>query len=187
LEKLITTLNHFYNTIQGWFDFQNIYTDAVNAAHDEDHFIEVGAWKGCSAAYMAVEIANSNKKIKFSVVDTWKGDPGTGLVSNEMNLKEIFTENMRKGGVLDFIEVITATSVEAAKLFEDESLDFVFIDANHSYENVKNDITGWFPKIKNGKTIAGHDYEKNGVSQAVNEFFAGRKIISNNSSWLVHK
>ena len=67
-------MDHFYNSIHGYFDFQNIYTAAVNAApQDGAHFVEVGSWKGTSSAYMAVEIVNSKKNILFDCVDTWEG------------------------------------------------------------------------------------------------------------------
>lgn len=49
-------------------------------------------------------------------------------------------------------------SVEASTFFENESLDFVFIDANHVYRNVISDIVCWVPKIKKGGIISGHDY-----------------------------
>jgi hypothetical protein len=68
-------MEHFYNKIHGWFDFQNLYTKMVNDHADNSHFVEVGAFYGKSAAYMAVEIANSGKKIQFDVVDTWRGSP----------------------------------------------------------------------------------------------------------------
>lgn len=50
------------------------------------------------------------------------------------------------------------TSLEATKLVEDESLDFVFIDGMHTYEAVKEDIKAWLPKIKKGGILSGDDY-----------------------------
>ena len=50
------------------------------------------------------------------------------------------------------------SSLDAVNFFEDKSLDFVFIDASHEYEDVKNDIVSWLPKIKHGGILAGHDY-----------------------------
>ncbi len=52
-------------------------------------------------------------------------------------------------------------TVEAAKQFEDESLDFVYIDADHKFEAVVADIAAWLPKIRKGGIIAGHDYFRN--------------------------
>ena len=66
-------MNHFYEQIQGWFDFEDLYSDVVKTFPEESHFVEVGSWKGKSASFMAVEIHNSKKQIKFDCVDTWNG------------------------------------------------------------------------------------------------------------------
>lgn len=66
-------------------------------------------------------------------------------------------------------------SVEAAADFADGGLDWVYIDADHHYENVKRDIEAWFPKVRAGGIVAGHDYvnyDDMGVIQAVDEFAA---------------
>ena len=47
---------------------------------------------------------------------------------------------------------------ELIDLFDDESLDFIYIDANHAYDYVKSDIKLWYPKLKKGGIFAGHDY-----------------------------
>jgi len=61
-------------------------------------------------------------------------------------------------------------SLEAVLMIPDISLDFVFIDAMHTYEAVKEDIRAWFPKIRSGGIVAGHDYSWDGVKKAVDEF-----------------
>ena len=68
------------------------------------------------------------------------------------------------------------TSLEAAPLIDDESLDFVFIDALHSYEAVRDDLNAWVPKVRNDGIIAGHDYRWDGVQKAVHEFTDQRGI-----------
>lgn len=73
------------------------------------------------------------------------------------------------------------TSMQVAETFQDNSIDFVFIDGNHEYEYVKEDIREWTKKVKVGGIIAGHDYKedeskKYGVVQAVNEYLAENKI-----------
>ena len=69
------------------------------------------------------------------------------------------------------------TSKQAAESFTDASLDFVYIDANHSYEACKEDIELWWPKVKTGGVMAGHDYLDGefpggnfGVKRAADEF-----------------
>jgi predicted O-methyltransferase YrrM len=63
--------------------------------------------------------------------------------------------------------------MEAVKDFKDESLDFVFIDGNHQYSYVLEDITEWSKKVRSGGIVSGHDYFEfldNGVIRAVNEY-----------------
>jgi hypothetical protein len=173
-------IEHFYNTIFGWFNFQNHYTKMVEIADNGAHFVEIGAWKGKSSAFLATEIANSGKQIKFDCVDTWLGsaehlqvgghyydsDAATG------KLYDVFIANMKP--VEGYYNPIKMESVEASKLYADESLDFVFIDAGHEYENVYADIKSWLPKVKPGGWIGGHDYPWNeGIRRACRELVPG--------------
>lgn len=59
--------------------------------------------------------------------------------------------------------MIKKYSMEAVKEFEDESLDFVYIDANHDFQNATNDIAEWSKKVKKGGIIAGHDFWRGDV------------------------
>ena len=80
-------------------------------------------------------------------------------------------------------------SIEASKKYEDNSIDFVFIDANHDYDYVKKDIEAWFPKVKTGGVIAGHDYHKHwkGVVKAVDEFFLEKDVLFSEVCWIHNK
>ena len=73
------------------------------------------------------------------------------------------------------IEIIKNLSTEAVKQFEDNYFDWVYVDASHDFESVKEDMEIWWPKIKQGGYLAGHDYSYNPVNKSVNEF-----IINNN-------
>jgi hypothetical protein len=55
-------------------------------------------------------------------------------------------------------EILRETSVEAAGRFPDRTLDFVYIDAAHDVDSVREDIAAWFPKMRPGGIISGHDY-----------------------------
>ena len=65
------------------------------------------------------------------------------------------------------VEILRLTSEEAALKIPDESLDFVYIDANHAYQFVKRDIELWRPKVKPNGILAGHDYTIPSVASAV--------------------
>ena len=174
---------------ENWFTYPKLYTDFVNLAADNSKIVEVGCWKGKSAAYMAVEIINSKKKIDFYCVDTWEGSEEHHLDQYVQNnsLYELFLSNIEP--VKHIIKQIRKTSIEASKDFEDNSLDIVFIDANHSYEAVKEDILHWMPKIKKNGIMAGHDYHPtwSGVIQAVNEVIGKDKIEQRDGCWVLWK
>lgn len=184
-------MEHFYNKInsENWFGFEDVYSKMVSKFGDGSHFVEVGVWKGMSACYMAVEIINSNKNIKFDCVDTWEYvESQTEITEIQYEgLFDIFKKNIEP--VKDNIGVIKSLSWDGAKFFDDESLDFVFIDAAHDYESVKKDLDSWFPKIKKGGIIAGHDYHYHcGVYPAVNDFFKNIGTIKQiNACWLYEK
>lgn len=84
--------------------------------------------------------------------------------------------------------VIKKTSVEAAKFIADGSLDFVYIDAAHDYENVKADINAWAPKVRKGGIVSGDDYYvfphgNDGVIKAVDEYVKEHDIDLQVTEW----
>jgi hypothetical protein len=171
---------------ENFFNFEDVYSLVVEKYPTNSTFVEVGSWKGRSSAYMAVEIANSGKNIDFVCVDTFLGSQfhHDGNWPDLDKLYDIFKQNMTP--VSKYYRDLKMTSTEAAKLFEDESIDFVYIDACHEYESVKSDIHSWMPKIKKGGIIAGHDYNPTfpGVIQAVHEEFGENNISIRNRSWV---
>ena len=77
----------------------------------------------------------------------------------------------------DRLTVVKATTDEASDFYPDGYFDFVFVDADHSYEAVKSDIAHWASKVRKGGWFGGHDYHPRkwpGVVQAVNEAYGKR-------------
>ena len=163
--------------------------ELVKRLYDEDKEqivgVEVGVFKGKLSAYLLHEMPN----LYLNMVDFWTAFPPEEniaddyhhtLTQTEMDgcmyvagISTLFAENRRK--------MWKGKSVDMAKEIEDESLDFVFIDAGHTYEECLEDLEAWYPKVKKGGLISGHDYlnpvcsegvEDNGwgVKQAVDEF-----------------
>jgi predicted O-methyltransferase YrrM len=159
--------NDYSNNLdEDWFNFQSFYTEMVEKFSDESHFVEVGCHKGRSSLYLAIEVLNSKKNIKLDFIDIWDG-----------NLFEIFSKNMEP--VKEKYTAYKLASKEASELYSNKSLDFVFIDANHNYEFVYEDIKIWLPKIKSGGILAGHDYNHPvwpGVKKAVDELLGPDNI-----------
>lgn len=167
-------MQHFFENIQGWSRFLDLYKQQVDSAVSGAHFVEVGAWKGRSTAFMAVEILNSGKAIKFDVVDTWQGsqEHQNDLEIKEGTLFNVFKQNLAP--VEGTFTSLQMTSLAAAEQYADASLDFVFIDASHEYDDVKADIEAWLPKVKPGGTLAGDDTDWPGVRKAITELLPNR-------------
>jgi hypothetical protein len=86
--------------------------------------------------------------------------------------------------------VIREFSQSATRLFKDGSLDFVYLDGNHSYQATLADLTAWWPKIRNGGLMSGHDFkdeESHGcsfhVKPAVEKFFGDILVQVAGESW----
>ena len=197
-------IKHYYFSIPGWFVQEDLFTQMVLSCNDIDeyHFVEMGSWKGKSSTYMAVEILNSGKRIKFDCVDTWNGseehldknnDSYEPLLEIPNGLYNEFLKNIHP--VKSVINPIRMSSIEASKLYKDNSLDFIFIDGAHDYKSVKEDVEHWFPKLKIGGYISGDDYAWPSVSNAVNEYFGKKNVTSIKApaynyaeqTWLVQK
>lgn len=177
-----------YKNIQGWFNCPDLYRDMVNKSPSNATFVEIGCWKGKSSSFMAEQIMESRKGIKFYCVDTWKGTLTEDIHKNDPDvindrLFEVFNENMSP--FTGHYTPIRSTSLEAATQFQDNSLDFIYIDASHEYKDVKNDIKAWLPKLKKGGTIAGDDFNSPQVSKAVRQAF-GRSIVTPNRFTWIH-
>ncbi len=183
-------MEHFYQDIEGWFDFEELYREAVRRmpADAPSRMVEVGVYKGRSCFFLAVEAKNSGKNIHVVAVDRFSW-PATAAGD--------FSRLRREHGLTETVSMVQATSVGASRQFVDGSLDFVFLDADHEYDAVTADIAAWWPKIRHGGILAGHDFsdEYPGVQRAVTERFGLTQLASVTSgvrfiaprSWWVDK
>lgn len=184
-------MEHFYQNIDGFMSERNtVFLDFIlEEIKPQPVWVELGSWTGKSVAYCVVNLIQKNKLGKFYAVDTWDGGVELKDWETTKNLKEIFHNNVRP--VLDKIEVVQSLSWDAAKLFQDESVDFCYVDAGHTYDCVSKDLEAWWPKIKPGSYFGGDDYTKGhpGVQQAVWDFFGPKNIRVRRSGrcWFVTK
>lgn len=176
---------HRSHAIKGWFDpdFEACYRAAAYAAQDGAVLVELGSFLGKSTAYLATELLNAGLRTELTAVDTWRGTPGR---MKQADYYPAFTKNLR-GGDADLFEIVRplrCDSAEAAGAFPDRSVDFLYIDADHSYARVKADIAAWRPKCRG--VIAGHDYDPvrfPGVVKAVTEAFG--PVVVRGTTWAV--
>ena len=141
---------------------------------------ELGSWVGDSAT----AILEENDRMHLTCVDTFDGnrdDSVAEIARKAMDqacskdiIYEYFLKNMQHFG--DRCRAIRATTTEAAESINDGSLDFIYIDAGHTYKDVKADIEAWLPKLRHAPhaIICGHDFCDvvfPGVEVAVKEKF----------------
>jgi hypothetical protein len=131
------------------------------------HWVELGGFKGESATLTA----GFPQVERLDVIER--------TADHAANLRQRFV-NVRN------VNIVHARSVDAAREYKQRSVHCVYVDADHSYEGVAADLDAWYPKIRIGGYIAGHDYHAGfpGVMKAVNERFAGVQTFPD-SSWLV--
>lgn len=143
---------------------------------------EVGVQAGSFSYYI---LKHTDPK-KLYLIDCWEhqdpnvfNDPDANVSQKEQD--KLYEEVKRKFLNDSRVEVLRKYSKDAAILFEDESLDWVYIDSNHGYEAVKEDLQLWYPKVKSGGYICGHDYihfkrEGFGITKALNEFMRDNNL-----------
>jgi len=186
-----------FSDVQGWTtkDILQIYDEQLTGFGGNPAIVvEVGTWKGRSAIYMASEIKRRLKNVQFYCVDTWEGNP------DEPDMQELikdanakgglyneFIRNINRTGVADYIIPLRMTSVEGAAQFKDKSINFCYIDAGHSYENVLADLRAYYPKMAPGSSICGHDIARDSVRRAVKDFCReiGKVHREYEESWII--
>lgn len=183
-------MEHYYQNIHGWFNFNELYLEMVNKFPSGSHFVEVGCWLGRSASYLGVEIINSGKDIKLDCVDMWDIPNDSVLIQEQAVIKGTlyfdFLHNIEP--LRHLIKTIRCDSAKAADFYADESLDFVYIDADHNYEPFKKDLEVWYPKVKKGGVFAGHDGDFFPIIENLEIFFPNKDFeIRPCQSWVHFK
>lgn len=133
---------------------------------------EIGIFKGEFSKLILEKI----KPSLFYMIDPWDGNIVSGD-KNGNNITQIHGETFYVNHILPEFGFLPNTKIlkhysDVINLFPDNYLDWVYIDAEHSYFNVKNDLYNCLPKIKKGGIISGHDYNNTmfpGVVKAVTE------------------
>ena len=185
----IYTMKSFKDVPGGINDAEFVYPKMVNNAQDGDHFVEIGTLLGQSTSWMCQLIKESDKDIKFDSIDLFwpiehaiKNHEVTGHpkefdqyltdLTKEFNLNtlDIIKHPLRVLGVEKYVNLITCDEQYAHGIYEDNSIQFVWIDGDHGKNIVYNDLVNFWPKIKNGGTIGVDDMVYNEVSDDVKKF-----------------
>ena len=177
--------------IGGWCDYSEFYRTIAHAISDGETFVEIGSWMGQSISVFCQALQDAEKTATVYCIDTFKGEQNqpahTATVEQHGgSIREVFERNTTDAGVRQMIEVIEGDSAESADLFEDGTIDVIYIDAAHDYDSVVKDLAAWFPKIKPNGIFSGHDYPWHEVKRAVDEHAAanGYEIAQIGRVWM---
>mgnify|MGYP003652443773 CR=1 FL=1 len=124
---------------------------------------EIGCFDGATSKYAIVPV--HEMKGTYTVVDwfkgtrvpDWEASSGEHVYKPDKHVRKDFERNLT--GFESCYKIIESTTQEASLSFDDESLDICFIDADHSYRAVAKDLDLYFPKVKRGGIICGHDFD----------------------------
>lgn len=162
----------------GWLKSNRGHVVELFAALGLKVGVEVGVAVGRHARQMLDGIPN----LKLSCVDPWQ------KYGNWTQEKMDIRHGQACAALKPYnnVTIIRKTSMEAVKDFEDESLDFVYIDGFHDFDYVMMDLIEWSKKVRKSGLVSGHDYYpfyRGGVVTAVDAFIKGHNI----TEWYVTK
>lgn len=148
---------------------------------------EIGVCLGFTTESFAKQIPNLDTLYAVDNYPSFIDWNGVDINEDRQKLMKEYAYNKLK--IFDKkIKLIYNTSEEFSKTIEDNSLDFIFIDGDHSYSGVSRDLKNFFPKMKSGSLFGGHDYYLESVQKALIDFFGNRfKEIQNveNNAWFI--
>jgi len=158
-----------------------------------DKICELGIFRGDNFMQMI-----AHKPSLAVAIDSWKDNgvhprPTDDYTQEEFDEQYSYFKNRVKNK--SFVQIVKDTTLNASKMFSDNYFDLVFVDADHSFEGCFSDLHAWYPKVKPGKFLMGHDFAHRlrntfGVFNAVNKFTTemGLKIYRfGMSNWAVIK
>jgi predicted O-methyltransferase YrrM len=139
--------------------------------------LELGVERGLFSEILC----KANQNLELFSVDAWKAYKGYREHVTQEKVDQIYNDAVRRLSYYN-CKVIKGYSMGVVSQFDDNSLDFVYIDGNHDFQNTTNDIVQWSQKVRPGGIIAGHDYTKwqntgiNDVVYVVNAYTQAKAI-----------
>ena len=160
------------NTLQYILDFYNLQdqkdqkiieipgTNRVTfAATLDDMNMNIGVEIGVEAGIYSEILLKSNPTLFLISIDAWTAYKGYRDHTSQSKMDELFRiTKERLAPYRDRSEIVKSFSMDALPLIKDNSLDFVYIDGNHEFKQVVDDVCEWSKKVRPGGIVAGHDY-----------------------------
>lgn len=114
---------------------------------------EIGVYRGAFTKLFC------EKGLKMYAIDPWMAYLGAGRSENKKDKQDVNFEYAKKQlSPSPDCTLIRKTSMQALEDFKDGSLDFVYIDGDHRFRYIAEDLSGWYAKVRSGGVISGHDY-----------------------------
>ena len=134
-----------------WFEYTVLMKDLGFTSG-----VEIGVYRG----RFTQALKEANKDLNIIGVDAWRSYKGYKDYEEDDLANYSYSRAQERASKYGF-KLIRAWSLDAVKEFEDNSLDFVFIDGNHDFRHVTEDVDEWSKKVRPGGIVSGHDFFKN--------------------------
>jgi precorrin-6B methylase 2 len=176
---------HAFGRTQGWLLLGEALTlhaaviDHLDATRPIS-VVEIGSWKGRSTVVLALAVGTASAGTVIAI------DPHDNSVEAEVRGLQDSTlpemvQNLDRAGVSDLVRIHRCRSADVLPAIPDNSVDVLFVDGSHRYEDVLADIAGWRPKLRDGATVAFNDWSMPEVWRALRRSvlpFASRYVDS---------
>lgn len=193
LRAIITVLDQLENLhVNAWSSEYPLVSSLINT-----YDLRIGCEIGVAFGTGSQSVLENTDISRLYSIDPYKHFPDS-VYPDGMNLEQhtfdvlYLRAQKRLASYGDRSMLLRMTSLDAAELFADNSLDFVYLDGNHTFEGLSADLQKWYDKVRSGGLLIGDDYghiSHPGVKQAVNTFCAQRSLKVNvrSRTWWVIK
>ncbi|MDZ4811767.1 MAG: class I SAM-dependent methyltransferase [Pseudomonadota bacterium] len=164
-EKRYNEIVELTRSIQGWAHASSLVAlyDLALQTPNGSMLVELGSWKGLSAAWMGTALKDRGHGRLFAV-DTWSGtttEPGHAELLAGYGPDQLYQEflgNMQRLGLQDTVVPIRSNTLSAARQWQHgTSISLLYIDASHEYADVRADFEHWAPNVVDGGVIVFDD------------------------------
>ncbi len=173
-----------YKNISSWGEFENIHTKVFQELRENALVVELGVASGRGIATMLHVAEKLKKKLVIHGIDHFKGTVGEEQLYGDISVEKTTAIIEAIGGDPSQFTLFCNDTAAAASLYNE--VDYVFLDADHTEAGVLRDLQAWWPKVRKGGYIGGHDWQFPTVSKAVRSFFPAPEIIDQ-ECWLWRK
>ncbi len=171
--------------LHSWFNNQN-GLERLFANHQIQTVIELGSWAGGSTVYFAHAVG---KEGKVFAIDTWQGSSTEEAHKKDSRLDylyQLFLSNMKHSGCEEIVIPIRMTTNEAALALNIKA-DLIYVDADHTTDQVYADIVNWYPHLNPKGVMCGDDWGWKSVRKGVKKAakVLGKQIETEGQLWVL--